>query len=291
MARGNNSNVPRIILYCVAPPAYQLLRDWAARTGYDFCLIVTTPGPIRARTGAYRAIINEAPAEQDILITTRMRGIAPLIAAAHPDLILSFTFPFRIPPDVLALPRHGAVNLHPAPLPAYRGPEPARMIYNGEPNLGATLHRTEAEFDTGPVLSVHTAPIPDNVTKHTILATWHDLIMKTLDEGIPRALADEPGAPQESSKASYAASFTEEDLWLDWQESAHVLQRRATAVNLFRPQAKAMVDGRAYLVSEVSALPDADSIAQPGTMIEWSHGMVKVRTASGIVQMKATRIT
>ncbi|HWE63972.1 MAG TPA: formyltransferase family protein, partial [Chloroflexota bacterium] len=160
---GSHANSPRIVLYCVAPPAYRLLRDWAARTGYGFRLIVTTPGPRRARTGAYRAIIAEAPAEQDILITTHMRGIAALIAAADPDLILSFTLPFRIPPDVLALPRHGAVNLHPAPLPLYRGPEPARMIYNGEPNLGATLHRTDSEFDTGAILSVHTAPMPKNI--------------------------------------------------------------------------------------------------------------------------------
>jgi methionyl-tRNA formyltransferase len=220
-----------------------------------------------------------------------MRRIAPLVAAVNPDLILSFTFPYRIPPEVLALPRHGAVNVHPAPLPAYRGPNPVRMLFNGEPVLGATLHRTEADFDTGPILSRQVAPLPDEVSTQSVLEVWSDLVTKALDEGIPRALADEPGTPQDSTQASYAASFTEEDMWLDWNLPSAVLRLRVTALNLLAPRAKALIDGREYLVDDLMSLSDSPPRAQPGTVLERFENVVKVQTAEGIALLTVTELS
>lgn len=276
---------PRIVLYCVDPPAYRLLRAWAERQGYAFLLLVTTPGPPRARSTVYREIIAEAPPGQDILISTGMRRIAPQIAALDPDLILSYTLPYRLPAEIIALPRYGAVNLHPAPLPAYRGPNPARMIYNGEPILGATLHRTAADYDTGAILSRHTAPMPAEVSPTSVLSVWSELLTDALTEGIPRALTGDPGVPQDPSQASYGASFTPEELWLDWWLPATILQRRVTALNLLAPQAMAMLDGRAYLIESLISLPDTASRCDPATVLAASPGSLTVQTAEGVAQM------
>jgi methionyl-tRNA formyltransferase len=273
------------VLFCVAPGAYRLLRDWAVGAGYSFRLIVTTPGPSRARTTMYREIIAEAPADQDFLITTRFRRAAPQIAALEPDLVLSFTLPYRLPAEILAIPRFGAVNLHPSPLPEYRGPDPARMIYNGEPRLGATLHRTTADYDTGPILSQHLAPMPNDITPKAVLNTWNDLSLKALSDGVPRALAGDPGTPQDSSRASYAASFGEEETWQDWNVPARVLQRRVTALNLFSPQARAVIDGRPYCITGLTAMPEARSSAPPGTTIEWAEHGVTIQTADGMAHV------
>lgn len=280
----------RLILYCVEPLAYALIRRWAAHAGHHLTLIVTSPGPKRARSTGYRAIIAQAPPEQDILVTTGMRRIVPLLAALEPDLILSFTLPFRLPPEVTALPRHGAVNLHPAPLPAYRGPNPARMVYNGEPALGATLHRTAEAFDTGAIFSRQEAPAPAEITRATILQTWTELALRALDEGVPRALAGDPGTPQEEANASYAASFTSAEMWLEWALPATTLQRRATALNLFETQAKAWIDGRAYLVDEAEALPEASSPAPPGAVLDRSGGTVTVQTGRGALRIVTTAL-
>lgn len=276
---------PRIVLYCVDPPAYRLLRAWAERQGYAFVLLVTTPGPPRARSTVYREIVAEAPSGQDILISTGMRRIAPQIAALAPDLILSYTLPYRLPAEIIALPRYGAVNLHPAPLPAYRGPNPARMIYNGEPILGATLHRTAADYDTGAILSRRTAPMPAEISPASVLSVWSELVTDALTEGIPRALAGDPGIPQDSSEASYAGSFTQEEMWLDWLLPASILQRRVTALNLLASQARATVDGHAYLVETLASLPNALPRHAPGTVIAASPGSLAVQTAEGVAQM------
>ena len=72
-----------------------------------------------------------------------------MIAALAPDLIVSATYPHRIPPEVTAIPRYGAVNLHPSPLPRGRGPNPQRLIYEGDPIIGGTLHRMSPSSTPG----------------------------------------------------------------------------------------------------------------------------------------------
>lgn len=280
------TNRPRIVVYTVNPLAYRLLRSWSERHEYEFALVVTSPGPKRARSTGYREIIAESPPQQDILVTTAMGRTAPLVAAVKPDLILSFSLPFRLPPEVTAIPLHGAVNMHPAPLPAYRGPNPARMIYNGEPILGATLHRTAADYDTGAILSQHTRPMPNELTPDSILSVWGDLILRALDDGVPRALADEPGTPQDDAQASYAASFTEKDMWLDWGLPAATLQRQTVALNIFEPQARGMIEGRSYAITDLREVPDPPGRLAPGTVLAWSGNTATIQTGQGLAQVK-----
>ena len=140
----------RIVTFNVLPPAYQMVAGWAQQMGHQLVLVVTTPGPSTRRTPTYREIVATAPAGQDVLVTTRLRRVAaPLIRELKPDLVVSMTFPYRIPPEITSIPRYGAVNLHPAPLPYYRGPNPLRGIYENFPTIGATLHRTEEDFRYG----------------------------------------------------------------------------------------------------------------------------------------------
>jgi len=184
----------RVVTFNVLPIAYQMIAGWAAQTGNKLVLVVTTPGPSTRRTPSYRGVVESAPPGQDVLVTTRLRHVAlPLIRELQPDLIVSMTFPYRIPPELTSIPRYGAVNLHPAPLPYYRGPNPARLIYDGFPTLGATLHRTEEEFDTGVVYSLHTAPLPDVVTPEAIFAVWPRLMTQAFAEGVEQAVAGAPG--------------------------------------------------------------------------------------------------
>ena len=58
------------------------------------------------------------------------------IAALAPDLIVVNSYSMILQPDVLALPRHGAVNVHGALLPAYRGANVTEWaLINGERSI------------------------------------------------------------------------------------------------------------------------------------------------------------
>ncbi len=133
----------RIVTFNVLPIAFGVTAQWVKQNGHQIVLLVTTPGPSTRRSPVYRQVINNAAPEIDILVTTRLRKVAlPLIRELAPDLIVSFSFPYRIPPEICAIPRLGAVNLHPTVLPAYRGPNPMRVIYEGHSVIGATMHWT-----------------------------------------------------------------------------------------------------------------------------------------------------
>ncbi len=277
----------RIVTFNVLPPAYGLVARWAEENGHTIAIVVTTPGPSTRRTPTYSGVVTMAPAGVDVLVTTRLRRVAlPLIRELRPDLIVSFTFPYRIPPEITALPRFGAVNLHPALLPSYRGPNVARPIYEGAPEIGATLHWTEEEFDNGRILSQHGAPLPEDVTAETIGALWPPLMMRTFTEGVARAIAGDPGTPQDHTRATYAAPFSEAEHWLDWAETKYTVQRKATALTFFGAPAKARIEGVPYRVQRVDALPDA-SVASPGVVLDRTEDSYVISVADGAVRVVA----
>lgn len=278
----------RVVTFNVLPPAFGMVRQWAEQGGHKIVLLVTTPGPSTRRTPMFRGIINDAPPDVDILVTTRLRTRAlPLIRELQPDLIVSFSFPYRILPEICAIPRYGAVNLHPAALPAYRGPNVLRVIYEQYPLLGATLHWTAEDFDTGNILARHTAPLPDNVTPEAIAATWFPLMGRAFGEGVARAVAGEPGTPQDDSQASYAAQFTPEEEWLDPHDTVRGLQCKVTALNLLGPPiAKLRLGEQAYLVARVDPLADAPP-GEPGTIRNQTAEGFELSVANGVVRVQA----
>jgi methionyl-tRNA formyltransferase len=278
----------RIVAFNVFPPAYELVAGWAARRGHHIVLLVTMPVRGGRYGQGYGDLVERAPPDQDILVTTRLRRTAaPVIGALAPDLIVSATFPRRIPPEVTTIPRYGAVNLHPAPLPRGRGPSPQRLIYEGDPQLGATLHRIEPEFDAGAILSRQVRPRSDDLMPEDILAIWGELLMTALDTGVARAVAGDPGEPQDEALASYAAPFSEAETWLAWDEPASTVQRRATALNLVGPTARALIDGDAYLIWNVRARAINGGDVPPGTVLSHAGEQLIIRVADGAVECLA----
>ncbi|HET7459458.1 MAG TPA: formyltransferase family protein [Gemmatimonadaceae bacterium] len=83
------------------------------------------------------------------------------LAALAPDLaIVDGTYILKEP--VFALPRFGSINLHCGKLPFYRGAPPAFWeLYQGEREVGVTIHRVTAGLDAGPMLAQEVFPLDD----------------------------------------------------------------------------------------------------------------------------------
>src|SRR5262245_48281560 len=98
----------RIVTFNVLPLAYQLVARWAEQMGHQIILVVTSPGPSTRPMQMFKDVVPLAAANrQETLVTTRLRRTAaPLIAALAPDIVLSATFPYRIPPEITSLPRY-----------------------------------------------------------------------------------------------------------------------------------------------------------------------------------------
>ena len=95
----------------------------------------------RARLYGIPVITPEDPNRPDVVERVR---------AAAPDLLFSFYYRRMLGPELLALPRLGAYNLHGSLLPKYRGAAPIQWaIARGEAVTGVTTMKINAGLDTG----------------------------------------------------------------------------------------------------------------------------------------------
>jgi methionyl-tRNA formyltransferase len=275
----------RVVAFSVLPLAYQLIRTWTESQGHRIVLLVTSPGPSRDRSDAYRQVIADAPPEQDILVTTRPKELAANIVLCRPDLIVCANFPYLIPIDVVRTARLGGVNLHATPLPRYRGPNPPRMIYDANPIVGATLHRLDGAFDTGPILSVQERRLPEPIDTDGVWAAWTDALVAAFFKGMECCIRGEPGTAQGPGDESYAALFSNEERRLDWRLQSTTLAYRCVALNLFAPTASALVDGVARPVQSLRVLRAEGPEAPPGAVLSGGGHSAHVATGDGVVEV------
>ena len=82
------------------------------------------------------------------------------LEATQPDVIITAGFGQKLGPGVLAIPKHGCINVHTSLLPAYRGASPvAAAIREGRTETGVSLFVMDEELDRGPVIAQVGIPI------------------------------------------------------------------------------------------------------------------------------------
>ncbi len=69
------------------------------------------------------------------------------------DLVLTFTFSFKVPKVLLNIPKFGFINVHYSLLPDFRGGFPVFwQVKKGSTKSGVTIHQMDSDWDTGDVL-------------------------------------------------------------------------------------------------------------------------------------------
>lgn len=200
----------------------------------------------------------------------------------RPDLFVVACFPRLLPPALLRLPRHGALNVHPSLLPAYRGPAPLFWIFHdGLERAGVTVHLMDAGADTGAIAVREPLALPDGISyagaerlcaeegARLLVAVAPALAAGTL---IPR--------PQPPTGVSHAPAPRPEDFIVtpDWPA------RRA--FNLMRGVADwgypvgFRVNGERLVVRETVAFDEGAALDVP---IERAGDRVRLRCSPGVL--------
>ena len=182
-------------------------------------------GPVAQTSELLRA----AAPELDVLVPARRSSIAPLLSSVEPDLVVCMGFPWKIPPDALAVPPLGWLNGHPSLLPQHRGPTPvAWAIREGDEEIGFTVHRMAAELDTGPILAQRQIPLGEFEAPDDFYARLGPVGLEALGEALERLAAGDEGTPQ-AEGGDYESFFAEDDVWLDLSRPAVEVHRLAWA--------------------------------------------------------------
>jgi methionyl-tRNA formyltransferase len=193
-----------------------------------------------------------------------------MVATMRPDLIVSVAFPLRIPAEVIALPRFGAINGHDALLPKYRGPNPQGWVFrNGDSETGYTVHRLVPEFDAGPILAQVRVPVLEDDDFGSLFERMMPYYPKVFATALDRVERGEVGEEQDEALATAAPYFEEAWRTIDWTRPAREIHNQVRSLFEISGQAagaKAESEGRLVRVlrtRRVSGSPGADAQRAP----------------------------
>lgn len=148
-----------------------------------------------------------------------------LICHLEPELIVVAAYGRILPPDILAYPAKGCINVHSSLLPKYRGAAPINWaILNGETETGVTIMHMADELDAGDVIAQRVTPIGENETAEELFLRLAEMGAALLTEVLPQlAQGTAPRTPQDASLATYAPLLSRELSPMDWRRTAREL--------------------------------------------------------------------
>lgn len=203
------------------------------------------------------------------------------ISDLSPDLAVVAAYGQILRPELIAVPRLGAVNLHASLLPRHRGATPIHhAILSGDTRTGVSLFQIEPAVDTGPVLGM--VEVEMSMTETT--GELHDRLSE-LAVGLAGSVVDALDAGtavplvQDDSRATVAPRLRKSDAEIDWSGDAASIDRHVRAMrpwpNPFTFLHQGQQAARRLIVHAVEAGPDCSG-ASVGEVIvgEGIEGLV-----------------
>lgn len=232
------------------------------------------PSPVKAEATAGGLLVLDPE-------SVREAGFADRLRALDPEAIVVVAYGQILPPEILAIPPRGCVNLHASLLPRYRGAAPiARAILEGERVTGVTTIRMNRGIDTGDILMKTECAIGLTQTAGELELRLADLgagvLLETIEQLARGTL--EPRR-QDDREATPAPPLRKEDGRIDWSAGAQEIANRVRACNPW-PLAVTWHRGRPLQIlrAEVSLAPVEARAgrAAPGEVIAAGSGRIVV---------------
>lgn len=240
-----------------------------------------TPSPVQQAAAAQQLRILQPDSLRESLIQAQLRALTV-------DLLVVVAYGQLLPPEVLAVPRRGCVNLHASLLPRWRGASPIQSaLLAGDTETGVCLMEMDAGLDTGPVY----AHCVRQISADDTAATLHDALAadgaELLAEHLDALLGGNLTAlPQTATGVTYAPRISKADGVIDWEQSADRVDCQIRAYNPW-PVATTVWQGRPLRCwnSRVAAAAEvaAPAAAVPGQVLAAGAAGVAVQSGDGIV--------
>jgi methionyl-tRNA formyltransferase len=173
------------------------------------------PPPVARAANEYALDVLQPASLRDPAFLARLRALAP-------DVGVLVAYGRLVPPEVLAIPPHGIVNVHPSLLPRYRGAAPVpRAIAAGDTETGVTILYLSEELDAGDIILQKTVPIGPEDTTRTLTARLAGEGAALLAEALRLIEAGRaPRMPQDHARATWAPRLVREEGRIDWRRPA-----------------------------------------------------------------------
>lgn len=203
------------------------------------------------------------------------KKMAIFIRQHKADVVFVFAFGQLIPEKLLKLPKWGFINFHPGILPQFRGPDPAFWQLKQQLSAGGlTVHRMDAKFDTGPIITIMPVPIEPEMTYSHFLSEAGfaatqvlNLLIQTLHQ-----TGQLPVKGQDKSLAAYQNRPTNKDFRINWaKDDVPSIRALVNACNPRYGGAHTLLRNMPLQILAVTPMPKKTTVAI-GEIIEIEEG-------------------
>lgn len=183
------------------------------------------------------------------------------------DVVLVASWSEKFSMQTINMLKHGCINVHPALLPKYRGPNPyIHVILNQETQSGVTFHQMDVNYDTGAILHQSSIPVLTNDTGMSLKLRCCDLAHQEV-QVLLNNFKEKASNPisQNEREATYQAQFPLADCILDFEkETAAEIDRKIRALTpwtkTFIPHKNQFFEFENYKVYNKTSEKDAAQI-------------------------------
>jgi methionyl-tRNA formyltransferase len=218
------------LIFAGTPVFAQLALQALHEAGHDIALVLTRPdkpaqrgqkllaSPVKQWAQTHGIEVWQPRTLRDPEVTQRLRsvGCQAMVVAAYGLLL---------PPDVLAVPPLGCLNIHASLLPRWRGAAPIqRAVQAGDAQTGITIMQMDVGLDTGPIRLVCPLPIGRDETSGSVHDRLAALGAQAIVEAIGLLEAGRlPMSPQPADGIIHAAKIVKADALIDWSRPAQAI--------------------------------------------------------------------
>lgn len=210
------------------------------------------------------------------------------LGALRPEVLVVVAYGLILPPAVLALPRHGCLNIHASLLPRWRGAAPVqRAILAGDEVTGVSIMQMDAGLDTGPILLTREVGIGADDTGGSLAATLARVGAEALLEALEGIGAGTLAAhPQPAEGVTYASKIGKSEARIDWGRDAASIARQVRAFDPW-PIAETMLAGERLRIHSASIMQlKNDKTHESGMIISVRDGIMLVQCGEGLLGVR-----
>jgi len=253
------------IIFLGTPKFGAIILEQLAKTKYKPFLVITEPDKSAGRKQELKKpeckIIAEKygiPVEQPVKVSS----FNLQVSSFKPDLAVVAAYGQILTKEILEIPKHGCLNVHPSLLPKYRGPSPIQnTILNRDKEAGATIILMDKKVDHGPIIS----NLKFKIQKQFKILNYKTLEKKLAEIGadllidtIPKWVAEKiKPVPQNDSAATFTKIIKKEDGKISWNNTAQEIEAKIKAFSQW-PGAYSFWNGKRIkiLSAGVKVLPN-----------------------------------
>jgi len=205
-------------VYFGTPDFSRIILDELKALGLLPSLIVTAPDKPKGRHLALTPSEVSLWGEREQIAVLKPEKldaeIFDLLSAENAECFVVAAYGKILSDTLLAIPKHGTLNVHPSLLPKFRGASPIESaILSNETNTGVSIMLLDALMDHGPILAQRSVPISPWPPKGSVLT---DILAreggKLLAEVIPAWVKGEiVPTPQEHEQATFTKKIKKTD--------------------------------------------------------------------------------